>query len=268
MGGLKDKLTILINSCEQFSDMWPNIFNLYEKNWPNHPKLAVITDGTKDATHPKDSFFECDGEMSDRLIKSIDSLDTKYVFLSFDDYYPIKPVNEVKLEQIINVLDENDFDYCRIFKKPKIKGKKYGEIKYQVMPLTNYYEVNFYPSIWKVSSLKKVLRENEVIWKLEARLTRRCKEKDFICCCVNNKGIFDFIDVVRKGKYLRSAFRYLKRNDLYISNRKKRGVWETIKLNTRIFVSDHTCPKMKNLLKKMSRRKGKVYYSDYADNED
>ena len=268
MDGLNSKLTILINSCEQFSDMWPNIFNLYEKNWSNHPTLKVITGGTKDTLYPKESFLEYDGEMSDRLLKAIDEVKTKYIFLSFDDYYPIKPVCKDKIQQIVNVLEDNNYDYCRIFNKPKIKGKKIDQIKYQVMPLTNYYEVNFYPSIWKVSSLKNVLKQNEVIWKLEARLTRRCKEQNFTCCCVHNKGIFDFIDVVRKGKYLRNAYRYLKRSDLYISDRKKRGVWETIKLNTRIFVSDHTSPKMKNFLKKVFRRKGKVYYSDYADNDD
>ena len=268
MDGFKDKLTILINSCQQFSDMWPNIFNLYEKNWPNHPNLTVLTDGIKDAPYPTDSFFECGGEMSDRLMKAINNLKSKYVFLSFDDYYPIKLVNKSKIQQIIKVLDDKNYDYCRIFNKPKIRAKKYGEIKYQMMPLSNYYEVNFYPSIWKVSSLKKVLKEKEVIWKLEARLTRRCKEQEYNCCCVNNKGIFDFIDVVRKGKYLRSAYRYLKRNNLFISERKRRGIWETIKLNIRIFVSDHTSPIVKNFLKKVFRRKGKVYYSDYADNDD
>ena len=91
---LKDKLTILINSCEQFSDMWPNIFSLYEKNWPNHPSLIVITDGVKDTPYPKDSFFECSGEMSDRLIKAIGDVKTKYVFFSFDDYYLTSAVNE------------------------------------------------------------------------------------------------------------------------------------------------------------------------------
>ena len=248
--------------------MWPNIFSLYEKNWPNHPSLIVITDGVKDTPYPKDSFFECSGEMSDRLIKAIGDVKTKYVFFSFDDYYLTSAVNEEKLEQIIKILDDKDFDYCRLFKKPRIQGKKMGQIKYQVMPLTNYYEVNFYPSIWKTSSLKKVLRQNEIIWKLEARLTRRCREQNLKCCCANNEGIFDFIDVVRKGKYLRSAYRYLKHNNLYISNRKKRGLWETIKLNIRTFVSDHTSPKMKNFLKKVFRRKGKIYYSDYAENDD
>ena len=125
-----------------------------------------------------------------------------------------------------------------------------------------------YPSIWKKEALLKVLKNHEEIWKSEARLTRRAREESLKCITRTNKGLFEFVDVVRKGKYLRSAYRYLKRNDLYISDRKIRTIPETIKLNLRIFISDITPKPIKDLMKKMVSRKEKKFYSDYADTED
>ena len=261
-----NNVTILINSCIAFSDMWNNVSFLFDKYWPNHPKAYILTD--KDDPSFKMDKIVIDKEMSTRLLESLDKIDTKYVFLTFDDYYLKKPVNEKTILSLIKEMDNKDIDYCRIFYKLKTKGKKDKNLKYKYLPLKDTYEVNFYPSIWKKEALKKVLKKDEVIWKLEARITKRAREENLKCIYVNNKGIFDFVDVVRKGKYLRSAYRYLKRNSLYISSRKKRTIRETIKLNTQIFVSEHAPKRIKKCIKNRMHKKGKVYYSDYENTDD
>ena len=258
-------ITILINSCDAFSDMWENIISLYDKYWPNHPDLYILSDKKTNFDYSK--IIETNGEMSNRLLDALNHIKTKYVFLSFDDYYPKKNVNSETIQKVVELMESNGVDYCRIFNKVKIHGKSVGELKYKGLPLKSIYEVNFYPSLWNVDSLKKIIKPNEEIWKAEARLTRRFKDANLKGITISNKGVFDFVDVVRKGKYLRSAYRFLKRNKLFISSRKKRTIMETIRLNTRIFIADHF-PVFKNLLKKIAHKRGKVYYSDYELTDD
>lgn len=263
---MENNFTILINSCQKFSDMWNNVLFSFDKYWLNHPNIIILSDGL-DENFKLDNVVEIKGEMSDRLLHALDLIKTKYVFLSFDDYYPCDDIDDEKIKLIVKTLEENDYDYCRIFDEVPIKGKKIGPLKYQVMPLEKTYEVNFYPSIWKVESFKKVIKSGETIWKAEARITRRAKEQGLKCICVK-KNIFPHKDIVRKGKYLRSAYRFLKKNDLYISNRGVRTIKETVQLNTQIFVSNHTPKRLKEKIKAKLRKKGKVFYSDYAETDD
>lgn len=259
-------ITIIVNSCYAFSDMWNNVSILFDKYWANHPQLFILTD--KDNQTFKQNKIVIDKDMSDRLLLSLDKIDSEYIFLTFDDYYLKRPVDQQRISSLISEMKEKNIDYCRIFNKVKIRGRKDHKLKYRYMPLKTTYEINFYPSIWKKEAFRKVLKCGEEIWKLEARITRRAREQNLTCICVNNKGLFDFVDVVRKGKYLRGAYRYLKKNNLYISNRKKRTITETVKLQTQIFVSEHTPKKIKNFLKRKLNKKGKAFYSDYENTDD
>ena len=261
-----NNITILINSCIAFSDMWNNVSFLFDKYWPNHPKAYILTD--KDEPLFKLDKIVIDKDMSDRILLSLDKIDTKYIFLTFDDYYLKKPVSQKYLCNLIIEMESKDIDYCRIYNKIKTKGKKDKLLKYKGMPLKDTYEVNFYPSIWRKDALKKVIKSGEEIWKLEARITRRAREQNLRCIYIKNKGVFDFVDVVRKGKYLRSAYRYLKKNDLYISDRKKRTVGETISLNLRTLISEHSPKRIKRFLKRRMNKKGKAYFSDYENTDD
>ncbi len=263
---MKD-ICILINSCINYSDMWGNIEFLYNKYWNNHPNIFLLTDKDGDTKKQLET-ITFDGDMSDRLIFALNHIKTKYVFLSFDDYYPKKQVNVQKIESLLELMKSKNLDYCRVFYDPKVSGKPQSNLKFRDLPLEKTYEVNFYPAIWKRTSLIKLLKSNEDIWKTEARLTRRAKENGLKCIYVKENGIFDFVDVVRKGKYLRSAYRHLKRNNLFISDRKKRTIKETLHLNTRIFLSNHLPKGMKEHLKEKGRKKGSIYYSDYAETDD
>ena len=135
-----------------------------------------------------------------------------------------------------------------------------------MLPLKNdAYEVNLYPSIWKKDDLIKIITHDENIWKFEVRLTRRCKENHFKCAWVSNKKTFQFVDTIRKGKYIRKAYKFLKKNSLYISNRSIMTFKESFLLGFRTIVSRYSPKFIKLRMKKISK---KSYYSDLYKNDD
>jgi hypothetical protein len=264
---LDENITIIILSCAKFSDLWDNNVSLLKKFWPNHPKYQIISDG--EALYPfrsREHLKIFNSEPSNRLIAAIDEVTTKYVFLTFDDYFLKKSVDEKHLIQIFEFIIKNDVDYCRFFKKPKIKTK-INELGLKKLPLQNVYEVNMYPGLWKVDSLKKVLVPNEDIWKTEVRLTKRARENGLFCFAYLKENIFPFEDIVRKGKYLRSGLKFIKKNDLYISDREVRTYGEDFKLFIQTLASDYLPKGIANLVKKWQRKKGKVFYSDFENSD-
>ena len=262
-------LTILILSCQKYSDLWSNNLFLLNKYWPNHPKAILTSDGIGifDLSTPEELMM-VKKEASSRLVDSLLKVKTKYVLLTFDDYLINKRVNCEAINKIIDIMDCHKFGYCRLFKNKKVRGKPIGDFKYKILPLKDVYEVNFYPSIWNSKSLVSVLKENEDIWKTEVRLTRRMRERKETGIAIYNKNIFPFIDCIRKGKYLKPAYKFLKKNKLFVSNRQIRTFQETAKLAMQTFVSKYSPDFLKKIIKKNMRKKGITFYSDFESTDD
>ena len=83
-----DNLSILILSCQNFSDLWSNNLSLLEKNWAKHPSVFLSSDGEGifDINNFEGLILFAD-EMSNRIINALNSIKSDYVFLTFDDYY-------------------------------------------------------------------------------------------------------------------------------------------------------------------------------------
>ena len=266
---INQSMTLLILSCKDFSDLWSNNLLLLSKYWPEHPKTIISSEGEGkfDLKHP-DELRIFEGEMSNRIISALKSIDTEYVLLTFDDYFLKDKVDINTVESLLNIMNDNSFDYCRFFKEKKVKGKFIGKEKYKILPLESVYEANFYPSIWKRESLLSVLKDGEDIWKTEVRLTKRMRELGQKGIAVYNPKVFPILDVVRKGKYLRDAYKFLKKNKLYISDRPIRTVKETRALALQIFVSEHFPNGLKKIIKEHMKKKGKVFYSDFEEEDE
>ncbi len=260
---------ILILSCKDFSDLWSNNLSLFSKYWPNHPEIIISSDGPGlfDVQNPSELRI-FNGGMSTRIIKVLKTIETEYVFLTFDDYFLKANVNVDFINQIILIMHNQGYDYCRFFKNKKVKGKFIRPFNYKILPLQSVYEVNLYPGLWRKKTLLSILKDDEDIWKTEVRLTRRMRENGYSGIAVYNDKVFPFVDVVRKGKYLKSAYRFLKKNKLFISARKIRTTKETLSLFIKTQASRHLPRSLRNIIKKMLNKKGVIFYSDYEYTDD
>lgn len=262
-----DKLTIVITTCDKFSDLWLNQIFLLDKYWKQHPIVYLVSDKDNrlaDGLNVVFRYFE--EEYTTRLRLLLSQVDSEYVFLTLDDYLICDYVDVDRIQEIVRIMDESNLSYVRFYDQTKTKGWFDKEKRIHALPLTSLaYEVNLYPSIWRKTDLLQMLYREENIWKFEVRLTRRCREKGFVCGWVNYKKTFNFVDTIRKGKYLPKAYRFLEKNNLYISDRPVRTKKETFALAVRTFVGRYFPNSIKRIIKKI--RKGS-YYSDYANNDD
>lgn len=264
---INDKLTILVSTCYNFSDLWNNNKILFERYWKNSPQIVFFTDNIGDFKY-KNFLTFANLEFSSRLIRALEQIKTKYVLLTLDDYLLCDTVHNKKILNLLDFMEKNNADYMRIFKYAKVKGSffnpslKVKKIEYK----RKAYEVNLYPGLWKTDSLRRIIIENENIWKFEVRLNRRCRENGLNAFCTYDKKVYPFIDTIRKGKYLRSSYDFLKKNKLFISGRKKRSVIETICLNVKRFIFHLFPEKCIQSIKKIFHLKNS--YSNMADSDD
>lgn len=257
--------TILIFTCAMFSDLWDNQIQLLNKFWPEHPPYYLVSDTLGLYGRGQENRTLClSKSQSTRLIMALEHCSTEYVFLTLDDYFLKGQVNHERLENIIQTMHAEGIDYCRLYPKFTTKTPTLqvdNELK-RISFQRGVYEVNFYPGVWKRESLLAVLAPEETIWEAEVFLSRRFKDKNFIGVAERKMTVYPFVDVVRKGKYLRPAYRFMKKNDLFISDRPLRSRSEDFVLWIQGAVKSCTPRRLRPLAKKLGRKLGMKFYSD------
>lgn len=234
---LKDKMTMLIMSCDKFSDLWDGHVKLLNENWSDRGMdTYIVTDKENQRNYNDVSVFAAgtDMEWSERLDMALKNVKTEFVFLTLDDYFLIEKVSNDKINDLIEIMQKDKYDYIRLFLRPKCprraRVKEYG--KFYDINTKDRYSVNLYAGIWRKSFLEQTIRDKRNAWQFEVSLTRIATELGAKCAMSNNRE-FVILDVVRKGKLLHKAVRYLKKHDVYHGDRQVISYWYEIKLGIR-----------------------------------
>jgi hypothetical protein len=249
---LKDKLTFIIHSCDKFSDLWDAHIELLNKNWADRNiDTYLVTDSPTDKKYDKVEILAAgEGkEITERIKFALPEIKTEYVLVSLDDYFDIYPISNAKIEKLVNIMEEDDLDYICIFKNPKNKEKYKNHKNMYISNLHQNYSVNLYPGIWRKDFMEKTIRETLNAWQYEVTLTHIAREVGARCVQSKNKE-FPIMDVVRKGKILRKANKYLKKHNLYHGDRPVRTVKEEATLGIITFVRDMLPKPLLNFIKK------------------
>lgn len=241
---LKTKLTYLILSCDKFSDLWDGNINLFHQNWPDGDfDVFLVTDKETDRVLPGVNIISAgdDMEWSDRLKFAMNYVKTQYVFVTLDDYFLIKKVNNDHIKYLVNLMEKNACDYIRLFKNPtKATGDKVaGEYGlYNIKSEVNY-SVNLYPGIWSKTFFEYCLKDSRTAWMFEVTL-HECAIEYGANCIVSYNEEYTILDVVRKGRLLRNAVRYFKTHPgIYVGSREVQSLSFELKLFIKTFIQEH-----------------------------
>lgn len=265
----RDRMTMLILSCDKFSDLWEGHIKLLEENWSDRGmQTYIVTDSTTDRKFANAEIIVAEGlpEWSDRLKYALTFVDTEYVFITLDDYFLIRKVENQRINELIQMMDTEDIDYVRLFPHPK--SATMGELqpypKVSWINTNETYSVNLYSGIWRKSFIMKTTYESRSAWLYEVRLARtarECKAK----CVVSHGKDFVILDVVRKGKLLHKAVGYFKRNQGIYNGTREVNTWcYEINLGIRTFGVHHAPKFIVNAARNFMIKRGHHYFSQDA----
>ena len=240
---MENKVTLLILSCDKFSDLWDGHIKLLEENWSDRSiDTVIVTDKPTEKQYKNIRIMSAgsEGEWSDRL------------------------VNNDSIKSLIKMMDKEKIDYVRLFPRPKkaTKEKLTGYSKIYKIDTTCDYSVNLYAGIWNRKFLQSTVKKPKNAWQFEVLLHKRAMEYG-ANCAVSLRNEFEILDVVRKGKLLHKSAAYFKNHPGIYSGNREVNTWSyEIKLEIQTLASRHLPNRLRTMVKSFMRRKGRNFFSD------
>lgn len=208
---IKNRCTILINSCDIYADVWDLFFAGLKKQWPDL-KYPVILN-TESKNYPNDMGIEvhnyqprpgkdCWGERYKNTLKDID---TEYVIPILEDFVLKERFtgNEL-IEQVMKWMDENpDVGVFYLHKHPYVTQQETEYPGFGLMPQKAEYKLTTAFGVWRKEYLEKCIKGFENPWEWEVYVTRyawKLQEKEY-ALLDSQKEVFVFPwgGVIRRG---------------------------------------------------------------------
>ena len=267
---MSKNMTMLILSCDKFSDLWEGHIQLLEKNWPNRNcRTIIVTDAPSNRTFSRIDIISAGEQMewSERLAFALKQVETDYIFLTLDDYFLIHPVSNAQIIDLLDMMEKEKIDYVRLFPRPKSATKEelspYKKI--HKIDIAGNYSVNLYSGIWRKSFLESTFKAPKTAWQFEVSLRKRAEEYG-ASCVVSLRNEFQILDVVRKGKLLHKSARYFKTHPGIYKGNRGINTWRyEVKLGIQTLASRYLPNGIKTKVKSFMAKCGKRFYSDEVD---
>lgn len=188
---MNSEISILVNSCDSYEDLWFPFFKLFRYYWPNCPHQLILNTETKTYIHPglniKCMSLYCHANKAEsiaygqRLRDHLKHIDTKYVIMLLDDFFLHDYVDEVKIDKCKQWMDMN----------PNIAVFNFEEVRddlndpsleypgFELRPPIGEYKLNLQAALWRKDTLLKYIKSHESPWEMETFgncRTYQCKD--------------------------------------------------------------------------------------------
>lgn len=234
----KKKVAILVISCDKYSDLWETcskIFNLY---WPDcqydkflaSNNIPYSNDGFKPILMGNDASWSYGVKTA--LIQL--EKDYDYVFTLLEDYYFIDKIDNDYIIKMFNSFIDVDGNFLRLLKILKYKVFFFNEYFGETENYLPYRQTCVF-TLWKIETLKAILKDEENAWEFEKIGVKRGFEFNKFFCVYKNP--FRVVNLIIKGKVVPSSFSKIQKILPGISqSRPFFTPYEMLKMNIRDFM--------------------------------
>ena len=183
-------ITLLVNSCDSYSDTWDPFFHLLDKYWENFNMPVILNTETTNYQNEKFEIYCPTVEKlnkkkmpwGERLIKTISFVETNYILLMLDDFFITQKVDIKSINYFLDLMKKNDFEHILLHEgTPPNYPTKWSSLLKRGNNAP--YKFSLQAGLWNKNALIKYLRKHETPWLTELWATKRAQilQSDFYC---------------------------------------------------------------------------------------
>lgn len=185
----QNRITLLVNTCDAYSDLWDPFFTLLKRYFiPLNMRILLNTetknyhfDGLQiETVHSTATNYGA------RMRAVLEQIKTEYVFLLLDDFFIREPVRLDKIEQILFWMDrDREIVYFNSDLTQTVVDLELDRYPgFRRLPTGNRYTLNLQAAIWRTEKLKKYWKYDVSPWEWEECcnvLTANARNEKFYC---------------------------------------------------------------------------------------
>lgn len=197
---MKD-LTLLIGTCDEYSFLWKNFTKQYNKLF-NIKCEKIFVSETKNENYENYKFHNFGFDhWTNRISKSLDLIDSEFVFFVLDDYFLNQEISESFFKEKISFMkNENANKLIMLTVNDNYRTTLIKDDLYKQNDDSNWL-TSVQPAIWRKNFLKKCLQKDWSPWEFEINGTESIKNQDNKIYIYNVSQPIYF-NAVRKGKIM------------------------------------------------------------------
>lgn len=243
---MRNKVTLVVNSCDSYSDAWKPYFQLLAAFWKEREIDAVLNTESKELPKDHGLVRVCHtpvegkaGAWSERLLQTLSRIQTPYVIYVQEDYFLKAPVDAKRLEEFLEVMEESEIDCMRLRETGQMRKyltfEPFAENELFVkVPKKHSYYATTQVALWRKKALESIVKSGESVWEFERNGTRRARKLLDVVVCPNPKhfenwdsGIYPYEPTgIVRGQWWRPAVEKLFAEQGIEVDFTKRGFYE------------------------------------------
>ena len=259
-------LTVVIDSFDGYSDLWPCFFAVFKKQWADCPYDVKLVSNYKEFDGIETITVGEETCWSDRTIKAIEQINTDYILLLLEDYLFGEPVKSENIENAISFMKKNKARYLRLTNIPKSRFYD-GEGIFSLYA-DEEYAVNLQAAIWEKQFLLESLKKySGNAWDFEIGFLRsavRAEHTILEGCYGMSKDPLHVRNGVLKGKWFPKEIKYFTKQGVNVpwQKRGKLSFTQVAKYNLSVWLKNKLSYKMRKRVKALLKKVGVKFASD------
>ena len=178
-----DDLTLIVCSCDSYSDVWFSYFEIFKKNWSDFKYPIILNTETKTYSHDglniaclqlynQNNYRNI--SWAERLIETLKYVKSDFVMLTCEDNYIVSPVDNRKFEAAFDIIKKNRKISMLSFAGKLREDEKTKWIgNFGRISMRKRYRVVLDSAIWRKDALLRNLVPGESPWEFEINGTER-----------------------------------------------------------------------------------------------
>lgn len=169
--------SIVVSSCDKYSDLWSPFFKALELYWPelnsinkDLPIYLIANQKKYDSARVQTLQSNFDISWSDNLLDALEKVNTPYILLFLEDYWINARVDLPRLKTLMDFMERKDAAYLELF---FASSKHRGQTLIDSVPGIAHkkqfqnYRASLQLALWEKKALQQILRRGEDAWVFE-----------------------------------------------------------------------------------------------------
>lgn len=171
--------SVLIYSCDKYSDIWKPFFTLFFRYWDCPYDVYLATES-----------IDCDligvqtlhgaGAWTDIMRQVLEQIPTRYVIGMCEDMFFRREVKQNIIDNAITTMDENPYIACMNFEKEYGITEPCDVFEFGRKPNNAAYRLSCQPTLWRRSALIELMHGSMDAWSWELSSPQASNRYDYL----------------------------------------------------------------------------------------